>query len=219
MPNWHTLLFDPSPEPRATPRGTPGLPPGFRTTVDQVARRLGMDPEHLLTVMRFETGGTFSPSIRNQAGSGATGLIQFMPATARGLGTTTEALAGMSPEQQLDYVERYLRPYRGRMRSLQDAYAAVLYPAAVGQPASHVLFRQGSRAYAQNKGLDVDRSGTVTMGEARRAVERRQGAPPAEAPGRDWGRELFSTTTASTLPEASQYASSGARDWGQALFG
>ena len=38
-----------------------------------------------MAVMSFETGGTFDPGIRNAAGSGATGLIQFMPSTAAGL--------------------------------------------------------------------------------------------------------------------------------------
>ena len=32
-----------------------------------------------MAVMSFETGGTFNPGILNVAGSGATGLIQFMP--------------------------------------------------------------------------------------------------------------------------------------------
>ena len=41
---------------------------------------------------------------------GATGLIQFLPSTARGLGTTTDALAGMSSVEQLNYVEKYFDP-------------------------------------------------------------------------------------------------------------
>ena len=32
----------------------------------------------LMSCMAFESGETFSPSVRNAAGSGATGLIQFM---------------------------------------------------------------------------------------------------------------------------------------------
>ena len=32
-------------------------------------------------------------AVKNAAGSGATGLIQFMPRTAQGLGTTTAKLA------------------------------------------------------------------------------------------------------------------------------
>ena len=48
-----------------------------------MAGRLGISEADLMAVMSFETGGTFNPNIRNAAGSGATGLIQFMPSTAR----------------------------------------------------------------------------------------------------------------------------------------
>ena len=34
------------------------------------------------------------------------------------------------------YVERYLRPYAGRMSDLASAYMAVLWPAAVRKPLS-----------------------------------------------------------------------------------
>lgn len=41
-----------------------------------------------MAAMAFESGETFSPSIKNAAGSGAVGLIQFMPSTAKALGTS-----------------------------------------------------------------------------------------------------------------------------------
>src|SRR3546814_21044933 len=72
-----------------------------------MAARLGTKPEYLMAVMSFETGGSFSPAQANNAGSGATGLIQFMPNTAAGLGTSAAALAQMSPVEQLQYVEPY----------------------------------------------------------------------------------------------------------------
>ena len=53
----------------------------FQQEVSAVAGRLGISEADLMAVMSFETGGTFSPSIPNAAGSGATGLIQFMPST------------------------------------------------------------------------------------------------------------------------------------------
>lgn len=137
----------------------------FRRKVVEIAGRLRMNPTHLMAVMSFETGETFSPSKRNRL-TGATGLIQFMPSTARRLGTTTSELSRMSPERQLDYVERYLRPYRGKMNSLEDAYMAVLWPAAVGRGPNHVLFRRGTRAYRQNNGLDRNRNGVITAREA-----------------------------------------------------
>src|SRR5690606_22727031 len=76
----------------------------FRARLCEVAAALGVEPDYLMACIAFETGETFRPDVRNAAGSGAVGLIQFMPATARGLGTSTEALARMSAVEQLDYV-------------------------------------------------------------------------------------------------------------------
>lgn len=137
----------------------------FCEKVIGIAARLGVDPNFLMAVMAFESGGTFSPSVKNKL-SGATGLIQFMPKTAVGLGTSLAELAQMSAEEQLDFVERHFRPFRGRLKTLEDTYMAVLWPAAVGKPNDHVLFRQGSKAYEQNRGLDVNRDGLITKAEA-----------------------------------------------------
>ena len=144
----------------------------FRRKVAEIAGRLRMNPTHLMAVMSFETGGSFSPSERNRV-SGATGLIQFMPTTARSLGTSTSELARMSPERQLDYVERYLRPFTGRMRTVEDAYMAVLQPIAIGKGASHTLFRSPRVTYRQNRGLDLNRDGRITVGEASKKVRDR----------------------------------------------
>ena len=143
----------------------PELPSGFLEETNAVAGRLSIDPWHLLAVMDFETGGTFDPAISNP-NSSATGLIQFMASTARDLGTSTGALAQMSRVQQLEYVERYLRPYAGRMRSVDDVYMAVLYPAAVGRAGHYVLFERGDGSYGVNAGLDANGDGLVTKREA-----------------------------------------------------
>lgn len=146
-------------------RGADNTTLTFRQKVVQVAERLRMDPVHLMAVMSFETGESFSPSVRNRS-TGATGLIQFMPSTARGMGTSTSSLSRMTPERQLDYVERYLQPYAGKMNTVEDAYMAVLWPAAVGDGPNRALFRNPTRAYRQNRGLDINRNGVVTAREA-----------------------------------------------------
>ena len=145
--------------------------PAFREKVREVAGRLDMDPDHLMAIMAFESGRTFSPNIKNAAGSGATGLIQFMPATARGLGTTTDELANMSAVEQLDYVEAYFEPYKGKLDSVSDAYMAVLWPRGVGKDSDYTLWSQGTVAYRQNAGLDANGDGRVTKGEAAGKVE------------------------------------------------
>lgn len=55
----------------------------FRVRIVEIGHNLGVDPDFLMACMAFESGGTFSPSIKNAAGSGAIGLIQFMPSTAQ----------------------------------------------------------------------------------------------------------------------------------------
>jgi Peptidase_C39 like family/Transglycosylase SLT domain len=145
----------------------------FRLKVKEIAGRLAIDPNWLMACMSFESGGTFSPSIRNAAGSGATGLIQFMPTTARALGTSTGALARMSAVDQLDWVEKYFLPYKGKVRSLEDCYMAILWPAAIGKGNNFLLFRGGTVAYRQNSGLDSNRDGKITAGEAASKVRAR----------------------------------------------
>ena len=123
----------------------------------------------LMAVMAFETGRTFSPSIRNP-GSSATGLIQFMATTAKYLGTSTTALARLSAEGQLYYVQRYLQPFAPRIRDLDDLYMAVLWPAAIGKSGDTLLWRSGTPVFAANRGLDLDRNGRITKREAARRV-------------------------------------------------
>ena len=56
------------------------------------------------------------------------------------------------------------------MKTLEDVYMAILWPAAIGKPDDHVLFAAPGRTYDQNRGLDRDRDGRVTKREAAAAV-------------------------------------------------
>lgn len=137
----------------------------FKAKVILISKKLNISPDYLMSCMAFETAGTFSPKIINAAGSGAIGLIQFMPRTAKGLGTSSESLSKMTAVNQLDYVEKYFKPRKGKLSSLEDVYMAILYPAAIGKPASHALFVKGTTAYKQNSGLDKDKNGSITLKE------------------------------------------------------
>lgn len=141
--------------------------PLFRERVWWIADTLRLNPDDLMACMAWESGESFRADIKNAAGSGATGLIQFMPATARGLGTTTAALARMSPEDQLNYVYKYFRPYAGRLNNLGDLYMAILWPRGVGRPDSYVLWERGAQptTFRQNAGLDINRDDRVTRAE------------------------------------------------------
>ena len=165
------------PEAPATPTGAAGQyermarqlhGQAFVDRVHQIARRIGARPEWMFAVMYNES--RLQPGIVNPRG-GATGLIQFMPATARGLGTTTAALKQMSAMRQLDYVERYYAPYAGRIRSGADMYLATFYPAAMGKSDSWVLGSQNGTARTvarYNPIFDTNRDGQITAGEFRR---------------------------------------------------
>jgi len=139
----------------------------FRDRVRWIADTLEFDPNDLMACMAWESGRTFSPSIKNAAGSGATGLIQFMPTTASALGTSTAVLAQMSAEDQLNYVYKYFRDYKGKLKSLSDLYMAILWPKAVGKPEHYVLWDKASKptTFRQNAGLDINKDGEITKAE------------------------------------------------------
>lgn len=142
----------------------------FKAKLVTIANALRMPedgPAWLMGCIAWETGETFSPSIKNMAGSGATGLIQFMPNTAVALGTTVDKLAAMTAEEQLDYVYAYFKPVAGRLNNLGDVYMAILWPAGVGNPDDYVLWSKETRptTYRQNAGLDVNKDGVITRAE------------------------------------------------------
>ncbi|MEY2831420.1 MAG: hypothetical protein RLZZ574_678, partial [Cyanobacteriota bacterium] len=124
----------------------------FAGKTKEIAGRLGIDPHALMTIMLFESIGTLDPKIQgaNVPGQGrGRGLIQFMPATARGLGTSDAALASMTQLEQLDWVEKYFAQFKGNFGAgkLENLYAAVLAgnPLKVNVSDGHVTARQGAQ--------------------------------------------------------------------------
>lgn len=143
----------------------------FVNKVREVSTRLGIDPNWLMAIMYWESASTFSPSIQNSIG--ATGLIQFIPSTAKGLGTTTTALKNMSAVDQLDYVEKYLKAYKGKINSYIDTYFAVFFPMAIGKPDDWVIEGGGvsaSQIARQNPAFDVNKDGKVQVWEVKKVM-------------------------------------------------
>ena len=131
--------------------------------------------DSLLNTFLFETGGTLSPSIQNKQ-SGATGLIQFLKATALTLNTTTDLLAVMEFPQQLVYVKKYYEHLGSKAKALTDpfdVYLCVLYPVLIGKLDSAVMSAKGSLIYKQNVGLDSNKDGQITKGEIREMFYKR----------------------------------------------
>jgi hypothetical protein len=112
--------------------------------MQNISDKYGFPVEWLANLINHESAGTWNPKITNNIG--ATGLIQFMPNTARGLGTSTENLRSMSFSQQLDYVDSYLyqafenKNLLGQNGKVSDSFAQsdlfmlIFYPKSVGQP-------------------------------------------------------------------------------------
>lgn len=140
-----------------------------------ICNKLGIrNSDWMMGCMAFETGRTFSPTIQNGAGAPYYGIIQFGAAAAKDAGTTIPALLKMTAEEQLTYVYNFFRPYAGKLNSISDCYLRILWPRAVGQPETYVLWDKDTRptTYNQNKGLDTNKDGVITKAEAAGAVVR-----------------------------------------------
>ena len=116
----------------------------FMNKLKRVCTHLHVEVDHMLIVMRAESN--ISTSAQNPS-TKATGLIQFMPATAEGLGTSVSELKQMTWVQQLDYVQRYFEPYKWRLHSVEDLYKVVFFPAAVWKSIDWKFRSNGLSAY------------------------------------------------------------------------
>lgn len=117
--------------------------------IQALANKYGIRSEWLANLFSFESAGTLNPAITNSIG--ATGIIQFLPSTAKGLGVTTDILRKMTFAQQLAYVDLYLSKYfngSGANKGIfdkktgkvtdkftqTDLFMIIFYPVAVGNP-------------------------------------------------------------------------------------
>jgi hypothetical protein len=80
----------------------------------------------------------------------------------------------MSQLDQLDLVFAYFDLWSKRGKTytqLEDFYLTIFYPVAVGMSPDSVLFSANSstpliaKSYVQNKGFDINNSGTITIAE------------------------------------------------------
>ena len=144
----------------------------FLSEVQRICTLLGMSPDHLMLVMWAES--RLNHRAVNPL-SNATGLIQFMPATATGLGTTVTKLRNMTNVEQLAWVYKYFLPYKGKLHTVYDVYKAVFFPASLGKPKDWVF--QTSRLSAKtvadaNRIIDnFPRDGKITVAEFETYVE------------------------------------------------
>lgn len=185
----------PTTQPTAKPLTTPTVTksdartePGFTKNLSKVANNIGTDSQNLMTVFKHESG--FNPQAINPK-TKAVGLIQFMPATAAGLGTSTQELLKMSGNEQLPYVEKYFKPHSGKLNSVEDLYMVTFLPAALNKPDNFVIGvapgKVGPRGensnesiwelnrgklYTQNHVFDLDKKGYYTVGDVKERIRR-----------------------------------------------
>ncbi len=146
----------------------------FESKVQAVSKQLDIPAEWLMSVMHSES--RFDASVANYKGSGATGLIQWMPATAKDYNITVEKIRNMNHIEQLDYVYRYLNDKRqkyGAYESLTDLYLAILYPKAMAEEYCFTLYATPSAAYKMNSGLDMDKDGRVTVQDVDKRMKKK----------------------------------------------
>lgn len=92
--------------------------------------------------------------------SGATGLFQFIPSTAKGLGYTTGQIQNMSPAEQLKVYDKYLTQgnYKGGPLGIMQAA-----PAHANKPGNYIVYAKGTKAWQQNPGWRDPRTGQITV--------------------------------------------------------
>jgi hypothetical protein len=141
----------------------------FKSKVIKICERLQMNPSDLMAVMHAESGlNPRAPNENPNTGKlEAIGLIQFTEVGAQAAGTTLEALRGMNALQQLDYVERYFAPFKGRLKTVDDVYCVTAARIAVGQPPDFVLYAKEREpgVYERNRILDLDHNGKIEKWE------------------------------------------------------
>jgi hypothetical protein len=129
--------------------------------VRQVSGALGIEPDWLMQVMYSES--RLDTQAVNKI-TNATGLIQFMPNTAKELNTTVATLYTMTFIQQMDYVYKYLLRYKKYLTSYANLYMAVFYPAGLTMREASIL---PDKVYFANKGLDINKDGQLTLAEVK----------------------------------------------------
>lgn len=140
-------------------------PEAFMTKLNDICKKLSI-PNVNWMLLIFYKESKINPHIVNSIG--AVGLIQFMPATAKGLGTTTDALKNMTAVEQLDYVYKYFKPYAGKIKSVEDLYMITFFPVAVGKSDDNILQSKGlsaGKVAKANPGIDLNKDGEITNGE------------------------------------------------------
>lgn len=140
-----------------------------REKITQICQKHGIfKEEYLYEVIYWESRG--DTRARNKF-SHATGIIGWLPSTAKQLGTSVEEIFEMSMDQQLDLLDKYFS-IGGRCKQYKTCstlYLAIFYPAAIGKPKDYVLGDTTTihkrKVLKGNKKFDINNDDVITVSE------------------------------------------------------
>ena len=143
----------------STPTGKVGnnalQEPGFIEKLQKVAGSLGVSANALAGIIKHESH--FKHHTPNPH-SGAVGLIQFTPKTAKQLGTTTQQLAKMTATQQLDYVEKFYKSVGVKPgMDIGDLYMLTFIPTYAGVKNPNVVLGKKGGGILPGTDLSMNR--------------------------------------------------------------
>lgn len=150
---------------------TSDLPDAFFTIGPRICAALGCAWADLLAVMFLESG-CYSSACNK--GSNASGLIQFVPSTLRGLGwtDTPEAFRQLNAAAQLPFVQKHFQPHAGKLDSLQAVYLVVFEPAHLDlRTDTGAILAEADSAIAKANPALRDSDGAIRVGSLARAAK------------------------------------------------
>ena len=162
---------------------TPYVSDEFLEKVVSISEDLQLNPDDMMAIMAFESW--LNPKCGEGTG-GAVGLIQFTNDAITEINKknskelTKEEILQMSAVEQLDIVYLYYGLYDGKVKDLADMYLTTLAPARLNgehDSADTVVYSKEKHPtnYKYNEGLDINKDGIITKGEAvTLVIERRE---------------------------------------------
>lgn len=170
------------------------IPDAFFTDEIAYAAELGVDPVDWIRPLMNESD--LSYKAHNATGD-ASGIFQAMPQTLRNLGFPGDwhEFVKLDADKQLPWMRKYYAPYKGKLVNATAVYMATFTPAWIpgaNNPDFIICARDGSMFggrpsavdahtsqlwYKQNRGLDVDNDGRITVSDLTAAIARADRGP------------------------------------------
>lgn len=135
-----------------------------RDTSEALAELASWLPDDALRAASWaaELESRWNPHIENPIG--AVGIFQFLPSTAKLLGTDASTIRGQGRADQARWLAKL---WARRAPRARDLYLRLFYPAAEIRPDGHVIAEVNSKIWQQNPGLRSRHDGPITAGRVR----------------------------------------------------